>query len=114
MAVDIQVNLSLEETSDLIYNEIVSGSITGDLINIHNIETNDGHTFEVAVYEKHYYRAGNRLTLTIVLDDMQDVTNVHIVAGGGGDGILNIDWGAADSFEDCIVNALSEYTIEEP
>ena len=48
----------------------------------------------VAVYEKHYYRAGNRLTLTVVLDDFTGRTRVHCIGGGGGEGLFRFDWGA--------------------
>lgn len=47
----------------------------------------------VAVYEKHYYRAGNRLTLTVVLDDFTGRTRVHCISGGGGEGLFRFDWG---------------------
>ena len=67
----------------------------------------------VLVYEKHYWRAGNRLTLTVVLDDFAgtDVTQVHCAGGGGGEGLFRFDWGAAGSFEDAVHRALEAYRL---
>ena len=70
-----------------------------------------GGTCVVAVYEKHYYRAGNRLTLTVILDDLTGQTRVHCISGGGGEGLFRFDWGAADSFENVVHDALDAYRI---
>ena len=60
----------------------------------------------VLVFEKHYYRAGNRLTLTVTLDDFTGRTRVHCASGGGGEGLFRFDWGAGDSFEGVVHDAL--------
>ena len=77
---------------------------------IRNIHPGGG-TCVVAVYEKHYYRAGNRLTLTVVLDDFTGRTRVHCISGGGGEGLFRFDWGAAESFEGVVHDALSHYRL---
>ena len=59
-------------------------SITGELVDHYELTHPGGGTCVVAVYEKHYYRAGNRLTLTVVLDDFTGRTRVHCISGGGG------------------------------
>jgi hypothetical protein len=64
MALDFQVNLQPEEAAELINHGIVEGSITGVLIDKYLVHGDDGKLCIVSVYEKHYYRAGNRLTLT--------------------------------------------------
>jgi hypothetical protein len=68
-----------------------------------------GNLTVVIVYEKHYYRAGNRLTLTVVLDDTTGQTRVYTCAGGGGQGLFRFDWGAAQSFKNAAFDALKEY-----
>ena len=65
----------------------------------------------VLVFEKHYYRAGNRLTLTVTLDDFTGRTRVHCASGGGGEGLFRFDWGAAESFEGVVHDALSGYRL---
>lgn len=104
--IDFYVTKSPAETVNLIKDAVMSGSLTGALIDEY---TNDGVT--VLVFDKHYYRAGNRLTLTVVIDTCFGKTHIHAVGGGGGEGLFRFDWGASDSFEDCIRNALRMYAI---
>ena len=54
---------------------------------------------------------GNRLTLTVVLDDFTGRTRVHCISGGGGEGLFRFDWGAAESFEGVVHDALSHYRL---
>lgn len=111
MALDLQVNLSPEQAAEVIQSSIVDGSITGTLIDYHTVQGVDGSLCVVSVYEKHYYRAGNRLTLTVIIDNMSGITKVHSISGGGGEGLFRFDWGAADNFEACVVKALSPYGV---
>ncbi|HBN83401.1 MAG TPA: hypothetical protein DDZ89_06105 [Clostridiales bacterium] len=62
------VSLSLNEAAGMIQKGVVGGSITGELIDNYSISSPDGCMVKVMVFEKHYYRAGNRLTLTVTLD----------------------------------------------
>ena len=110
MALDIIVNLTPEKASEIVNHAIVDGSITGTLIDYHVVRGADGSMCVVSVYDKHYYRAGNRLTLTVIIDNMGGKTRVHSISGGGGEGLLRFDWGASDSFENCVTNALKEHT----
>lgn len=111
MVLDFQVNLQPEEAAELINHGIVEGSITGVLIDKYLVHGDDGKLCIVSVYEKHYYRAGNRLTLTAVIDNMEGATRVHCVSGGGGEGLFRFDWGASESFEYCVEDALAQYKI---
>ena len=73
-------------------------SITGELVDHYELTHPGGGTCVVAVYEKHYYRAGNRLTLTVVLDRLYrpNPRPLYQAAGGaravplrlGGGGVL--------------------------
>lgn len=109
--VELLVRLSPEETVNAVDNEVVSGSITGEKIDEHICSMGDGREVRVVVYEKHYFRAENRLTLTMTVDNINGYTRVHAVGGGGGQGLFKFDWGASSSFADSIENALSEYRI---
>ena len=62
------VSLGLRECGEAIH-AAVTDSVTGELVDHYELTHPGGGTCVVAVYEKHYYRAGNRLTLTVVLDD---------------------------------------------
>lgn len=108
---DFNVSVSPKEAAELIARYIVNGSITGELIDEYINDNPNGKEVIVQVYEKHYYRAGNRLTLTVVIDNIDEHTHIHVTGGGGGQGLFRFDWGASDSFEDCAYNALSSYVI---
>ncbi len=106
------VTLSPEQAAQAIENHIVDGSITGEVIDWYVLEAPSGRSCITAVFEKHYYRAGNRLTLTVVLDDFTGYTRVHAVGGGGGEGFFRFDWGASSSFSNAPREALAEYVLD--
>lgn len=108
---DFNVSLSPREAMEIIDKEIVNGSITGVKVDEY-IRQPDDRIIAVIVYEKHYYRAGNRLTLTVVVDNLRGATHIHAVGGGGGQGFLSFDWGASGNFEDTIFKTLRKYIIE--
>lgn len=63
------------------------------------------------MFEKHYYRVSNRLTLTVTLDNFEDNVRVHYVSGGGGKALFKFDWVASDSFGDIVPNTLKSYRV---
>lgn len=109
---DLYVSISPDEVAKLINKTIVNNSITGELIDEYIAETDNGTKVIVQVYEKHYYRAGNRLTLTVVIDDVSGKTHIHAIGGGGGQGLFRLDYGASSSFEDGIYDAIYKYIIK--
>jgi len=110
MANTMYVTIGVREAAEMIETEIIEGSVTGELID--RYEINDtGKQCVVLVFEKHYYRAGNRLTLTVVIDNIGNRTRVHTIAGGGGEGLFRFDWGASESFEGCVEDVMLPYLI---
>ncbi|WFA08246.1 DUF6054 family protein [Tissierella sp. Yu-01] len=105
------ISISIEEAAEKIYDAVVNGSITGELIDGYEIAGHDKKCI-VLVFEKHYYRAGNRLTLTVTLDDFEDNARVHYVSGGGGEGLFKFDWGASESFAEIVPSVLEKYKIK--
>ena len=104
------VSLDLLACQDVIF-QAVTDSVTGTLIGTHTVASADGGTCTVDVYEKHYYRAGNRLTLTVILDDFTGRARVRCISGGGGEGLFRFDWGASECFEDVVHQALAEFRV---
>lgn len=88
------VSLSLEETV-LKINNAVSVSVSGSLIDNYSVTAPNGKKCTVLVYEKYYFRVKNYVTLTVVLDNFDGKTRVHMVGSGGGNGFLNLDFGAS-------------------
>lgn len=112
MATDnFNVKLNLRETVELLDKGIVGGSITGERVDYHVVTIDDTHAVIVLVYEKHFYRAGNRLTLTVTLNNINNLTSVHSIGAGGGEGLFRFDWGASDSFTNSPREVLSRYII---
>lgn len=108
------VSLPMEDCLRLIHSAIVDGSITGELVDHYELTDESGCVrCGVVVYEKYYYRVSNRLTVTITVDDLGGKTRVHwISAGGGGNVFWRFDWGAADSFDGVVRDALRPYFTE--
>lgn len=105
------VSLSVEDCAKEIHRAIVDGSITGELIDYYAADGPSGLLCVTVVYEKHYYRAGNRLTLTVTIDNLTGRTRVHCIAGGGGEGLFRFDWGAAEDFSAVAEEALAPYIV---
>jgi hypothetical protein len=90
--------------------DVISSSASGRYLDNYTINTPNGKCV-VLVYEKYFYRVNNYLTLTIVLDDFINKTRLHIVGGGGGSGLLNIDLGAAESFASEVIDVMKQYKL---
>lgn len=110
---DLYLTVSQQEAVRLLTEEIVNGSITGELIDEYSYSLEGGKAITVLIFEKHFFRAENRLTLTVVIDDVNGKTRLHAVGGGGGKGIFNFDFGAADKFEEAVYDAFYKYIIKE-
>ncbi|WP_324824356.1 DUF6054 family protein [Sinanaerobacter sp. ZZT-01] len=108
----IKVSLNIQDTVERIEHAIVDGSITGVCIDSYELTAPNGGDCAVRIYEKHYYRAGNRLTLTVVADNFEGTTRIHCTSGGGGEGLFRFDWGASESFSSIVFQTLEPYRIE--
>ncbi|MBS5659723.1 MAG: hypothetical protein KHW79_00405 [Clostridiales bacterium] len=112
MALDFNVNLAPQVAMQMIDNGIVNGSLSGERIDYYEVHNTAGYLCITAVYEKFYYRAGNRLTLTVIIDNMRGATHVHAIGGGGGNGaFFKFDWGASEAFTNSPWDILRSYAI---
>lgn len=107
----IFLSISLSDAMQRIDEMIVQGSITGERIDSYTVNAGGVGQCAVLIYEKHYWRAGNRLTLTVTLDDFEGRTRLHYISGGGGEGLFRFDWGAADSFEKFLLDGLRDVIV---
>lgn len=110
--VNLYVSISPKEAAKLINDTITNNSVTGELIDEYVNDISNDTNVIVQVYEKHYYRAENRLTLTVVIDNVSGKTHIHAISGGGGQGLFKFDGGSSESFEDCIYDAIYQYIIK--
>lgn len=110
---DLYLTVSQQEAVRLLTEEIVNGSITGELIDEYSYSLEGDKAITVLIFQKHFFRAENRLTLTVVIDNVNGKTRLHGVGGGGGKGIFKFDCGAADKFEESIYDAFYKYIMKE-
>ncbi len=107
----MRISLPIQQAAKLLDDAVCSGSITGERIDYYTVTAPGVGVCVVLVYEKHYWRAGNRLTLTVTMDNFTGYTQVHSVSGGGGEGLLRFDWGAASSFASIVEDTLGQYQV---
>ncbi len=106
------VSLPLMEAAELIRKRVEEGSCTGELLDDYAVSGEAG-VVRILTFEKWFYRVGNRLVLTVTLDDLAGRTRIHVVAGGGGQSVWwKFDWFAGDSFADEPYHAMEEFLID--
>ena len=109
---DFNVSISPSAAMNIITDYILNSSSSGEIIDSYSIPCNDGKECCFAVIEKYYHRAGNRLTLSIVISDIAGATHVHAVAGGAGQGaFFKFSWYAEEDFSEAAEKALKNYMI---
>lgn len=107
------VTLQAEYVVKMLYDAVIGGSVSGELKDEYTITTPQNGVCTVLIFEKYYGRVGNRLTLTVVIDNFSGNTRVHYTSGGGGSSFLfSFDWGASDSFASIVPNTLSPFIIK--
>ena len=69
---DFNVSVSPSAAMNIITDYILNSSISGEIIDSYSIPCTDGKECCFAVLEKYYQRAGNRLTLSILISDIAE------------------------------------------
>ncbi|MCH4888141.1 hypothetical protein EZV73_11190 [Acidaminobacter sp. JC074] len=106
---NFRVKLSPDQAANELESYIVSKSVSTELIDRYEQNSSE-HMVIVLVFEKYYMRNSSRASLTVTIENLSDVTCVHAVGSGGGQGaIFKFDWGAGASFVEEVNKALSEY-----
>lgn len=101
------VTLDMDECLKKLHHEI---TYNGELLERYEVDDGAQRRVVVSIYERYYIRAGNRLTVTVTVDNFTGKTRAHWRSGGGSDSIMfNFDWGAADDFDRQIRETLSPY-----
>lgn len=111
MANYIWVSLSLSDTSNLISNAVIRGSVSGTIADSYQLQTPEGRRCIVMIFEKYFIRTSNYASLSVTLDDFYQSTRVVFVASGGSGGLARFDWGAAKSFAGVVESTLAPYRI---
>lgn len=110
---NFKVNLTLRDTISKLDDGILKESATGEKIDYHVITGNEDEGAVLLVYEKYFARVGNRITLTIVVDNLDSSTKIHSIGGGAAQGMLfKFDWGASENFASLPRKILENNIIE--
>jgi hypothetical protein len=105
---NFKVNIRPEEALKL-----VKENQYAELIHEEILDLGNGSIVGILVFEKYYFRAGNRAALTVIIDNIQEETEVRSVATGSSQGLFfKFDWGAADDFACSVRDVLEEYIID--
>ena len=70
------------------------------------------HQYEkvgILYLEEYYMRTDSYQLTTIIIDYFFEFTNIKIITGGGGSGILGITWGSEKSINNRIINTIINY-----
>ena len=109
---DFNVSVSPSAAMNIITDYILNSSISGEIIDSYSIPCTDGKECCFAVLEKYYQRAGNRLTLSILIRVIAGAPHVHAVASGAGHGaFFKFSWYAEENFSEAAEKALKNYMI---
>ena len=104
---EFTVSISPIETYNILNDEVNAELVHREIKNV-----DAGKQFVVMVFEKYYFRAENRAALTIIIDNVEGITSLRVIAAGSSKGwLFNFDWGAAESFADSIRKILEQYII---
>ncbi|PGS54217.1 DUF6054 family protein [Bacillus sp. AFS041924] len=52
----------------------------------------------ILVFQKFFFRNNSTATLTVTIDNFNDVTYVKCISSGNGEGLFDFGWGAGKSF----------------
>jgi len=86
------------EIAGMLSTEIRNSGMSCELVDSIQRRVGDS-TLYVIVFEKYYWRASNRASLTVVVSGDGDNVYVDAIGSGGGQGpIFKMSWGAERSF----------------
>nr|MDD6335891.1 DUF6054 family protein [bacterium] len=90
------------QLKDVVLNSGISCELVGTVS-----RSQGGQGVQVMVFEKYYWRAGNRASLTLVVSGQGNTVCVDAISSGGGQGpIFKFSWGAEKSFVGIVSRAL--------
>jgi len=100
---------SADQIAELLAQEIQNSGFSCELVD--SIYRSAGGTgIYVMVFEKYYWRANNRASLTVVVSGDGDRVFVDAIGSGGGQGpIFKFSWGAEEDFVAVVGDILTRY-----
>ncbi len=104
---------TVASVAHIIEDGIYKSGISCELVDRADRAFSDGTRATMLVFEKYYWRAGNRASLSVMITGKNNTVNVDAVGSGGGTGIFfSFSWGAEDSFTAKLEKILTEYCFK--
>ena len=94
------------QVSNSIEQAILNSGLSAELVDQSSCHMGDT-LVQVRVYEKYYWRASNRASLTVTLVAHDQSVFVSAIGSGGGQGpIFKLSWGAEEDFISVVQNVV--------
>ena len=106
---NINVNLTIDEAVKKI--EISDIGLTFSIKGKRIVEFSNEKKCVVLVGEKYFYRARNYASVTIILNNVGDYTNIGIITAGAKGDFLEFDFGAGKKFKKQIKEIFNGYIV---
>lgn len=101
--------LQIKARGDQIKNAIKTGQKRGEIVHISQLDT---YSYFI-IYEVYSLMNSNRMSISMVIHDKEDYTELHAVSTGGGKGmIFRFDWGSGKGFEEGIKTIIKNTGFE--
>lgn len=102
---EFEISLSVKEAFDLL-----KANDFADLVDTEYKELGSDKQLGILIFEKYFMRVKNRVSLVVIIDNIDGYTKVKAIGSGGGTGFFSdFDWGASDSFEFSVERLFKEY-----
>lgn len=93
--------------------ETIKNGQDSELVHEEIVDVENGKMVATLIFEKYFIRAKNRAALVVILDNLENYTDLRVISTGSSQGmIFNFDWGAADSFVNSVRRSLEGYIID--
>ena len=89
------------------------GFFSGEELVVNKIEALGDAEAALLIFEKLYFRNGSYSNLTVELTSYDSIQKAIVIGSGGGEGVLNISWGANSDFARRACERLNELGFRE-
>lgn len=93
--------------------EMIKKQQNAELVYEEHFNLEDDKFTGTLIFEKYYMRTGSWASLIVIIDNINEYTDIRSISTGSSQGLFsNLDWGAADSFAKSVGNIVNNYIID--
>lgn len=110
--IHLEGSSTLNETLDYIRNELPNTALSLELVDEGVIQSNSD--VYLIVFEKYFMRVSNRVSLSIMLSEVNHRTQIIAIGSGAGQGpIFKFGWGSEEDFVADFVRFMERYNFTQ-